>query len=276
MSTRSIPKSIALHATLIAASLIAVAPIVWIFLTSLKPRDRWQTTKITLFDDPGLGNYRQLLTETLFVRWFGNSILVAAFTTVIAVSFAATTGYALSRLRFPGHRAFATSLLLTQMFPAAILIVPLYNIMAKLHLLNTYGGLVIAYVAVAVPFCAWLLRGYFNTIPIEIDEAGLMDGLSPFGAFWRLVLPLARPGLAVTAFYSFLTAWGEVAYATTFLVENERMTLASGLQDFVGQFKAEWGLMTAAAVLITIPAAIVFLTVQRNLVAGLTAGGTKS
>ena len=268
--------SIALHATLITASIIAIAPIVWVVLTSLKPRNRWQSTDVKIFDQPSLDNYRQVLTETSFLRWFGNSLMVAGFTTVIAVGLAATTGYALSRLKFPGHRAFAISLLVTQMFPAAILIVPYYNLMAKLGLLNTYGGLVLAYVVVAVPFCAWMLRGYFNTIPVEIDEAGLMDGLSPFGAFVRLVLPLARPGLAVTAFYSFLTAWGEVAYASNFLVGNEKLTLAAGLQQFVGQFKAEWGLMTAAAVLITIPAAIVFLTVQRNLVSGLTAGGTKS
>ncbi|GAA1821260.1 ABC transporter permease subunit [Luedemannella flava] len=275
-SKRSPLKSIALHATLITASVIALAPIVWVFLTSLKPRDAWQSTEVKLFVQPSLDNYTQVLTETNFLRWFTNSIVVALFTTLIAVGLAATTGYALSRLKFPGHRTFAMLLLVVQMFPAAILIVPFYNLMAKLDLLNSYAGLVLAYVTVAVPFCAWMLRGYFSTIPVEIDEAGLMDGLSPFGAFVRLVLPLARPGIAVAGFYSFLTAWGEIAYASTFLVGDEKLTLAAGLQQFVGQFKAEWGLMTAAAVLITIPAAIVFLTVQRNLVAGLTAGGTKS
>jgi arabinogalactan oligomer/maltooligosaccharide transport system permease protein len=273
---RPLAKSLGLHITLVIASIIAVTPVVWIFLTSLKPRNRWQTAEVKFFDHPSLDNYTQVLSDTNFLRWAGNSVIVAIFTTLISVLLAATTGYALSRLKFRGHRAFALSLLITQMFPAAILIVPLYNIMAKLNLLNTYGGLVIAYVSIAVPFCAWMLRGYFGTIPVEIDEAGLMDGLSPLGSFLRLVLPLARPGLAVTAFYSFLTAWGEVAYATLFLVGDERLTLAAGLQQFVGQFKAEWGLMTAAAVLITIPAAIVFLTVQRNLVSGLTAGGTKS
>jgi arabinogalactan oligomer/maltooligosaccharide transport system permease protein len=265
-----------LHATLIIASLIAVGPIVWVLLTSFKPRNAWQSTQVKLFDHPSLDNYRQVLTDTSFVRWLGNSVMVAVFTTVLAVGLAATTGYALSRLKFPGHRSFALMLLVVQMFPAAILIVPFYNLMAKLDLLNSYAGLVLAYVTVAVPFCAWMLRSYFGTIPVEIDEAGLMDGLSPFGAFLRLVLPLARPGLAVAAFYSFLTAWGEVAYSTTFLVGDEKLTLAAGLQQFVGQFKAEWGLMTAAAVLITLPAAAVFLTVQRNLIAGLTAGGTKS
>jgi arabinogalactan oligomer/maltooligosaccharide transport system permease protein len=128
---------------------------------------------------------------------------------------------------------------------------------------------------VAVPFCAWMLKGYFDTIPISIDEAGMLDGLSPFGTFWRLIAPLARPGLAVTAFYSFLTAWGEIAYASIFLQSNDHYTLAVGMMTFVSQFKAEWGLLSATSVLVAIPAAAVFFLVQRHLVAGLTAGGSK-
>ncbi len=268
--------SVALHATLLAATLVALFPVAWLVLTSLEPRDAWQSTELRLLVEPTLENYRQVLFETGFTRWFANSVIVAAFTTLVGVFMAATAGYAASRFRFPGQRPLLWSLLVTQMFPVAILIVPIYNIMARLGLLNSYGGLVLAYCTVAVPFCAWMLKGYFDTIPVEIDEAGRVDGLTPFGTFWRLVLPLARPGLAVTAFYTFLTAWGEVAYATTFLNTEDKYTLAVGLQQFVSQHKAEWGLMTASAVLITIPAAIVFLLVQRHLVTGLTAGGTKA
>jgi len=147
--------------------------------------------------------------------------------------------------------------------------------MVRLGLLDTFASLVIAYLATAVPFTAWLLKGYFDSIPIDIDEAGRVDGLNPFGTFWYLILPLARPGLAVTAFYTFLTAWGEVAYAQTFLISAEKYTLAVGIQTFVGQFLTEWGLLTAAGVLIMIPAMIVFFFAQKHLVAGLTAGGTK-
>ena len=127
----------------------------------------------------------------------------------------------------------------------------------------------------AVPFCAWMLKGYFDTIPREIDEAAAVDGLGPFGTFWRLILPLARPGLAVTAFYTFLTAWGEVAYAIAFMQASEHFTLAAGLQKFVPQYSPRWDLLTAGAVLITVPAAIMFFFAQQHLVAGLTAGGTK-
>ena len=167
--------------------------------------------------------------------------------------------------------------LITQMFPVAILIVPIYSIMSAFNLINTHASLVIAYCTVAVPFCTWMLKGYFDTIPKDLDEAATVDGLGPFGVFWRVVLPLARPGLAVTMFYTFLTAWGEVAYASAFLNTNDKFTLAYGLQTFVPRPPTlpVWELLTPAAVLITVPAGLVFFFAQKHLVAGLTAGGTK-
>nr|WP_229691279.1 carbohydrate ABC transporter permease [Sphaerisporangium melleum] len=269
-------RSAALHATLIAASLVAVFPVAWLVLTSLKPRDAWQSSTVELFNSPSLDNYLQVLTQTAFLRWLFNSLLVAAMTTVLGVVLAATTGYAVSRFRFPGHRSIMWMLLITQMFPVAILIVPIYNLLAGLGLINQFPGLVVAYLTSTVPFCAWMMKGYFDTVPVEIDEAGRVDGLTPFGTFWRLILPLSKPGLAVAAFYSFITAWAEVAYATAFMTGDDKYTLAVGLGQFVGQHKAEWGLLTASSVLIAAPAAVVFLLVQRHLVTGLTAGATKS
>ncbi|WP_239137286.1 sugar ABC transporter permease [Sphaerisporangium rufum] len=268
--------SLALHVTLIVASLCAVFPVAWLVLTSLKPRNAWQSSTVQLFVEPSLANYAQVLGDTAFPRWLANSLLVAALTTVLGVSIAASTGYAVSRFRFPGHGSVMWMLLITQMFPVAILIVPIYNLMAGLGLINQFPGLVIAYLTSAVPFCAWMMKGYFDTVPKEIDEAGRVDGLSPFGTFWRLILPLSKPGLAVAAFYSFITAWAEVAYATAFMTGDDKYTLAVGLAQFVGQHKAEWGLLTASSVLIAVPAAVVFLLVQRHLVTGLTAGATKS
>jgi arabinogalactan oligomer/maltooligosaccharide transport system permease protein len=273
---RSLPASLALHGTLIVACVAALFPIAWLVLTSLKPRTAWMSPEVRLIDHPTLDNYRYVLTETSFARWFVNSVLVAGATTVIAVFIAASTGYAISRFRFPGFRATMWLLLITQMFPVAILIVPLYNLMGKMGLINHLPGLVVAYLTVAVPFCAWMLKGYFDTIPAEIDEAGQIDGLTPFGTFLRLVLPLAKPGLAVAAFYSFITAWAEVAYATIFMTGDDKETLVVGIQQFVSQYRSEWGWMTAASVMIAVPAAAVFMLVQRNLVTGLTAGATKS
>ncbi|MFI0443911.1 sugar ABC transporter permease [Actinomadura sp. 6N118] len=273
---RSVVASIGLHAALLTASAISLIPLAWLVLTSFKPKDAWISSDVRFFDQPTLDNYRYVLTETSFPRWLLNSVLVAGMTMVIGVLIAASTGYAISRFRFAGLRTILWLLLVTQMFPVAVLIVPLYNLLGRLGLINQYPGLVIAYLTVAVPFSAWMMKGYFDTIPTEIDQAGQIDGLTPFGAFFRLILPLAKPGLAVAAFYSFITAWGEVAYATAFMTGDDHYTLAPGLQQFVSQTRAEWGWLTAAAVLITIPAGAVFLAVQRHLVTGLTAGASKS
>ncbi|MBP2581685.1 arabinogalactan oligomer/maltooligosaccharide transport system permease protein [Streptomyces sp. PvR006] len=270
---RSPLASVALHVTLITASVIAVFPVLWVLLTSLKPAKYAITTDF--FKETTLENYTNLLNDTPFLTWFGNSLLVAALTTVIGVFISATTGYAVSRFRFPGKRGLMWTLLITQMFPVAVLIVPIYNIMASMGLLNQPVGLVITYLTIAVPFCAWMMKGFFDTIPREIDESGYVDGLTPFGTFWRLILPLAKPGIAVTAFYSFITAWGEVAYASAFMVGDENLTLAGGLQKFVNQYGAQWGPMAAASVLIAIPAALVFLFAQRHLVTGMSAGAVK-
>ncbi|CAG6395474.1 carbohydrate ABC transporter permease [Streptomyces cocklensis] len=270
---RSRGASIALHAALITASAIAVFPVLWILFISLGPSTSWQQPHEVL-KHLGLANYRFVLLHTSFPKWFLNSVIVAGATTVLGVLISASAGYAISRMRFPGHKSLMWTFLVTQMFPMAVLIVPLYNLLAQLDLIDTYLGLVLVYCTIAVPFCAWMLKGYFDTIPRDIDEAGRVDGLTPFGTFWRLIVPLARPGLAVTAFYSFLTAWGEVAYSAQFM-GRDHSTLAAGIRTFASDQRADWGSMTAASVLIAIPATIVFLLVQRHLVTGLTAGGTK-
>ncbi len=272
---RSIGASLALHATLLVAVVIALFPVVWVFLASLKPRSAIQSSEVTLIDQPTLDNYQRVLFDTNFPTWFLNSVIVAAFTMVVGMAMSATAGYALSRFNFPGKRSLMWVFLITQMFPVAILIVPIYTIMASLNLIDTKASLVIAYCTVAVPFCTWMLRGYFDTIPRDLDEAAAIDGLGPFKTFWFVILPLARPGLAVTAFYTFLTAWGEVAYAIAFILSDDKLTLGAGLQQFVPQFNPQWDLLTAGAVLIMLPASLVFYFAQKHLVAGLTAGGTK-
>ncbi|WP_262706176.1 MULTISPECIES: sugar ABC transporter permease [Streptomyces] len=266
--------SVGLHTTLVIASAVAVFPPLWLVVTSFKPKSEAFSTDVV--KDPTLRNYQHVLGDTEFLTWFGNSLFIVVITTLLGVFVAATTGYAVSRFRFPGMRPLMWLLLITQMFPVAILIVPLYNIMSTLGWLNQPISLIVTYLTVAVPFCAWMMKGFFDTIPVEIDESGRVDGLNPFGTFWRLVVPLAKPGLAVTAFYTFITAWAEVAYASAFMTGEDNLTLAAGLQTFVNQYTSDWGSMTAAAVMIAIPAALVFSWAQRHLVAGLTAGATKS
>ncbi|MFG3493806.1 sugar ABC transporter permease [Streptomyces sp. NPDC047928] len=271
---RSPLASLGLHLTLLIATVVAVFPPLWLVITSFKPKtDAFDTSLVKNFT---FDNYSHVVSDTLFLTWFGNSLIVVGLTTVIGVFISATTGYAVSRFRFPGLRPLMWMLLITQMFPVAVLIVPLYNLLASLGMLNQPVGLVVTYLTIAVPFCAWMMKGYFDGIPAEIDEAGRVDGLSPFGTFWRLIMPLAKPGLAVTAFYTFITGWAEVAYASAFMTGEENLTLPGGLQSFVNQYTADWGSLTSAAVLIATPAAIVFALVQRHLVSGLTAGATKS
>ena len=266
------------HLILILASIISVVPLLWILSTSLKPAAQIFDTQIRFIPlTPTVENYRFLFTmkNHIFFTWLRNSVLIAVSTTVLGLFLATTAAYALSRFRFPGHRASLFSFLLIQMFPGALLIAPLYQLMRAYGLLNTWYGLVLAYATTALPFCVWMLKGFFDTIPIEIEEAARVDGLSPIGSFYRIVLPLSLPGLVVTAFYSFITAWNEFMYAMTFMSKEKLYTLPVGMGTFVNQFQSDWQYLAAGAVVITIPVIIFFFFAQKYLVAGLTAGGTK-
>ncbi|MFE9993364.1 sugar ABC transporter permease [Streptomyces avermitilis] len=267
--------SVASHGILIVASLIALFPIGWLVFLSLGPDKDDYLHPGRIFDKMTFDNYSFVLQHTNFFEWMKSSLIVSLGTTIVGVMVAATTGYAVSRMRFPGYKKFMWVLLVTQMFPIAVLIVPMYQILSDLQLIDTYLGLILVYCSTAVPYSAWLLKGYFDTIPFEIDEAGRVDGLSPFGTFFRLILPLAKPGLAVAAFYNFITAFGEVAFASTFMLDDTKYTFAVGLQSFVSEHDAQRNLMAATAVLVAIPVSAFFYLVQKNLVTGLTAGGTK-
>jgi arabinogalactan oligomer/maltooligosaccharide transport system permease protein len=272
---RSTAASFTSHGLLILASLIALFPIAWLVFLSLGPDKDDYLHPERIFDKMTFDNYVFVLQETKFFDWLMSTLIVSLGTTALGVLVAATTGYAVSRMRFPGYKKFMWVLLVTQMFPIAVLIVPMYEIMSELQLIDSYLGLILVYCSTAVPYSAWLLKGYFDTIPFEIDEAGRVDGLTPFGTFARLILPLAKPGLAVAAFYNFITAFGEVAFASTFMLDDTKYTFAVGLQSFVSEHDAQRDLMAATAVLIAIPVSAFFYLVQRNLVTGLTAGGTK-
>jgi arabinogalactan oligomer/maltooligosaccharide transport system permease protein len=267
--------SLVSHGILIVASLIALFPVAWLLFLSLGPDKDDYLHPGGIWGKMTLDNYTFVLQETKFFDWLGSTLIVTLGTTLIGVVISATTGYAVSRMRFPGYKKFMWVLLVTQMFPVAVLMVPMYQILSEVQLIDNYLGLILVYCSTTVPYCAWLMKGYFDTIPFEIDEAGRVDGLSPFGTFGRLILPLAKPGLAVAAFYSFLTAFGEVAFASTFMLSDTKYTFAVGLQTFVSEHDAQRNLMAATAVLIAIPVSAFFYFVQRNLVTGLTAGGTK-
>jgi arabinogalactan oligomer/maltooligosaccharide transport system permease protein len=267
--------SAGLHTVLGVAAFIATFPVAWVVYISLGAGEFDYEHPQRIASHLSLANYSHVLAQTDFLTWLRNSAIVSAGTMVVGVLVSASAGYAVSRIRFLGRGTLMYSFLLTQMFPVAVLMVPLYRILSQTGLLDSYQGLILVYCTTAVPYCAWLLKGYFDTIPVEIDEAGRIDGLSPFGTFWRLILPLARPGLAVAAFYTFITAWGEVAFASFFLLSPNKLTLAIGMKQFISQYNSQWNYLAATGVLIAVPAAVVFYLVQKNLVTGLTSGGTK-
>lgn len=268
----------AVHLVLLLFVVIAVFPFLWLLSTSFKPPADIYTSEIHLIPQTfTLDNYKYLLNmkDNLFIKWVGNSLTIALLTTVLGVFFAATTAYALSRFNFPGKRLTGYSFFLAQMFPGAVLIVPLYNIVKNLGLLNSYTGLILAYITTALPFCVMMLKGYFDSIPIELEEAAKVDGLNTFQTFYRIVLPLALPGLAVTGFFAFITAWNEFLFALTFMNDQAAYTLPVGLRTFVFQFRTDWHFLSAGAILITLPVLLFFVVAQRWLISGLTAGGAK-
>ncbi len=213
--------------------------------------------------------------ELLFLHHALNSLIVAFATTVVGVVLSCTAAYALSRFRFPGRRAGLTTFLVVQMFPASLLLLPLYVLLDQLGAAQLDLGLVLVYATTAIPFCVWTLKGYFDSLPKELEEAARIDGAGPWMIFRKIILPLARPGLAVTALFSFMTAWNEFIMASTFMTEETRYTLPVLLQSSVGQYSADWGLFAAGAIVTSVPVMALFYVLQRSLVGGLTSGSVK-
>ncbi|HEX6540680.1 MAG TPA: carbohydrate ABC transporter permease [Ktedonobacterales bacterium] len=279
-STRAIVGSIATHAVLIVTCLVLVFPILWVIFSSFKSNAEIQNTTIELLPQhPTFQNYINILTDPThqfpFWSWATNSLGVALITMIIGVSIALPGAYALSRYEFLGKQGVLLSFLITQMFPGALLLVPLYRLFTDLGLLGHPYALVIAYATTSLPFSVYMMKNFFDAVPRELDQAGLVDGLGPFGVFWRIVTPLTIPGIAVVAFFNFMNAWNEFLLARAFLTDNTSLTLPVGLQSFVFAFGVDWGRLTAASLLVTIPVFILFVWAQRYLITGLTGGSVK-
>lgn len=221
-------------------------------------------------------NFRSLFADQPYARWLLNSVVVSLATTAIGVFLASTAAYAFSRFRFPGRRAGLMMFLVSQMFPATLMLIPLYILIVQvLGLESSYVGLVLMYVQTAIPLCVWMMKGYFDTIPKELEESALIDGASQSVIFFRIVLPLAKPAVAVTALFSFMTAWNEFVQAATFMNKEDMYTAPVGLRFFVSGFSEQWGYFAAGSIIAAIPVVLLFLFLQKYLVSGLTAGAVK-
>jgi arabinogalactan oligomer/maltooligosaccharide transport system permease protein len=280
-----------IHVFLIAFTLLATYPVLWVVTVAFSGAqslsfadvppdpsflDRLRAIAPWPADGWSLRNFEDVLTQQPFGRWVLNSAIVAFATTVVGVFLACTAAYAFSRFRFPGRRSGMMAFLVSQMFPGTLLLVPLYIIVVSwLKLGNSYIGLILVYSVTSIPFCVWMLKGYFDTIPLEIEESAIMDGASRQVIFFRIILPLAKPAVAVTALFSFMTGWNEFILAATFLEDELKYTAPVGLKFFVGGFSSQWGYFAAGSIIVALPVVVLFLFLQKYLVSGLTAGGVK-
>ena len=263
------------HLLLFPFTLLTLIPALWVIKMAFRPSQSFDLSLNPIPTELSLENFRALIEAPFFFDQLLNSVWVSGLTTLIGVFFSCTAAYALSRYRFPGRRASLNAFLITQMFPGTLMMIPLYHVIDGLGLLNQIGGLVLVYSTTAIPFCVWNLKGYFDTIPKEIEESALMDGATHLTLFWRIIVPLSRPAIAVTALFSFMTAWNEYILAATFMSDERAYTYPVRLQQYVGEYTTEWGYFAAGALLVSLPVMALFFILQRHLVGGLTAGGVK-
>ncbi|WP_238177985.1 carbohydrate ABC transporter permease [Paenibacillus contaminans] len=261
--------------------LFAVFPFLWMIDISLKPQSEIYQNPPTLWpSELNWNGYKQMLNfgaddNLNFIKWFLNSTLVSVMTTLFAIIISTLGGYAMSRFKFRGRMGIGYIILITQMLPGSLLMIPMYIIMRDLNLLNTHMALVLAYTTFAVPFCTWMLKGYFDTISPTIDEAAMVDGANRFTTFWRIILPLTLPGLVVTAIFSFITSWNEFLFAFTLLNGADMWTLSVGIASFQGQYIVNWDYIMAGSALTTLPIVLIFWSMEKYLVRGMTAGAVK-
>ena len=255
---------------------VSIYPVLRVLTISLRPGNNLLNESLQIIpDDATFDNYIKLFTEKPFLIWVKNSLLVTLVVTIIGVVLASSAGYAFSRFTFPGRKAGLLSLLVTQMFPATMLLLPLFIMISKLNLVNSFLGLIIMYSASALPFCIWLMKGYYDTIPSSLEESAKIDGANKFFAFWKIILPLASPALVITALFSFMAAWNEYIVAAQVLWYEDMFTIPLGLKSLQGNMTTEWGMYASAALIISIPVIILFLVLSKWLVSGLTLGSVK-
>jgi len=281
MKRKFVVQALITHLLLIVACIVTLYPVLWVVKMALTPAQGFSLSLNPLPTVVSLQNFGEVVGTRaadgswLFGRQFFNSVVIALATTLVGVTLATTAGYAFSRFIFPGRNLGMKLLLISQMFPGVVMAIPLYILLDELHLLNSMTGLVLVYATTAIPFCVWMLKGYFDTIPKDLEEAAVMDGASQWTIFTRIVLPLARPAIVVTALFSFMTAWTEFIRAATFLSAEQAFTLPVALQRYVGSFNTEWGHFAAGAIIVSVPVMALFFFLQKHLIGGLTAGGVK-
>lgn len=263
------------HLVVLVFVAFSLYPVLWVVATAFSESTAPERSVLPVPQGFSLVHVKEFFSAPHIVSQIASSLGVAIATAIVGVAIALPAAYALSRFTFVGKEAGLRAVLATQMFPTVASAVPLYILLDWLHLLDTRTGLVVCYATTAVPFAIFQLRGAFDSIPKELEEAAMVDGATRFGAFVRVVLPAARPAIAVTVLFAFMSAYNEFILAATILGREEALTLPVVLQRYVGQHGAAWGTFAAGSIVVSAPIMILFYLVQRHMIAGLTAGGVK-
>jgi ABC-type glycerol-3-phosphate transport system permease component len=254
-----------------------LTPIIWLILSSFRSSDSIQSGRLLpALSELTFQNYIETFQISNFVTYLVNSFTIACSVTVLTVFFGSLGAYALSRITMKGKRLFIMAALLPQFFPYVLVLIPFYILMTNLGLVNTHIGLILTHTSLTLPFGLWMLTGYFNGIPKELDQAALIDGCSRLGVLFRILYPVAVPGLVVAGFFAFVVSWGDYLFVSILSQSTATQTLPIGLQTFMSSLEVRWGLITSGTVLAIVPTVIFFSIVQRRLVSGLTAGAVKS
>jgi ABC-type glycerol-3-phosphate transport system permease component len=287
MHVKGVILKVLFYLSMLALAVFFLFPIYWIFASSFKPIEEIMSAKPRLIPErPTLEHYMNLFNPSalyggleragkFFLFFIQNSLIVSSASTGISLILAALGGYALSRYRFKGSQLIARSMLLVYLFPGVLLIVPLYEMVALMRLTDTHLALIIVYVALTAPFGVWLLKAFFDAVPVELEEAAMVDGASGFQAFTRIVLPLSRPGLLTVLAYSFITCWGEYLFATILIFSDFKKTVAPGLAMYMGYQYIEWGSLLAGATLCTLPVLALFIPLSKYFLRELISGAMK-
>jgi arabinogalactan oligomer/maltooligosaccharide transport system permease protein len=269
-------KRLIIHLILIGYCVLSVYPLLRIFSVSLRPGNRLLSTDLSIIPaNATLENFRLVFNQGL-LQWIWNSLIITVGTSIVGVIIAATSAYAFSRFKFRGRTPLLIYLLTTQMIPSAMLMVPLYILAINLKMVGTYTGLVFAYAVTSVPFSIWILKGYYDTIPVDLEEAAVIDGCTRLESFWKIILPLSTPALAIAFLFNFSQAWNEYLIARVILGSQESiLTWPLGLQRMIGQYLSQWGQYNAGALIVSVPVMLLFLYMSKYMISGLTLGSVK-
>lgn len=269
--------SVILYTGLVLTCAVLVFPVYWLVVTALSEPDLLRQLPPRFWPaQPRWGVFGEIMAQRPILFWLGNSALAAIGAVAISMVVSVLAGYSLSRFRVRGGQSLGLFILTAKMLPATLLVIPLFGIFRNLELIGSLWSIILAHATLIIPFTTWMLKGYFDTIPRELEQAAMVDGCSPLGAMVRVILPVSAPGLAATALYGFVLSWSDYAYARTFLTNAQgNWTANLGITTMKGEYISNWSDISAASILVALPILAIYLFLERYLVGGLTAGAEK-